>query len=702
MKSKVFSVLLRRPTAAGDYSCPDGEIGDINGGLTFAPQSDGAADSGTESDNPASLPEIEKDFTLSLPESPVVEFSLQKSILAGWHSNPDMFPSETVASSGETSRNWGENAMRLLDSFSSDAARQNLFVEPFFAIAALRLADGNHILPSVPVLLTPNSCAPLVAGEEDLSLTVMKMRIVAAVCALRCRITVPDSLKEWKGKVTHLDIFVSSPVALYPRQGSATGYHQAKTGNFSHCLDSSGTEGEHLLSDSTWPQAWIPDTPSGYSPFKALTATDGFFIISEIEIDHLTTSSEFKEIDFNCGGLTQLESQSPYIPGYAHLQGVKADCRSLFSGRATLCGLTLTVPAIPPLSSMSPRVSGMTGNGVVEAAAEVEMLKNGRIIRSMCRKGEKIEIGEGGFPRWLFYPDPDATRMIISTSAGTYTVRLHRHPSLHGAYYWCGGYDRMSLPEMGIGTSGTTLQPGFPESERRDIQSLPGAIWRSAEGCSLFFPDSLFMTPDVGRTIAVCRAFRSSGLVATTSPSAYAFTSQGIFLLKEADNGTFRDAGLMATYILADPSSIRMGGRVLEFISAEGELLRIEGTVVKKAAQMKADTTGATSAGKSVIISGTGDNSPGEFTTRPIKLGDAESLKRIAGVELRGTRLPPDLTLTLHGSIDMNRWEKIATGSDAIHGLWGPRLRFLKVTVGGCLPPGSTIEAIVFRTYISR
>ena len=40
MKSKVFSVLLRRPSAAGDYSCADGEIESLEGLRMVSGQSD--------------------------------------------------------------------------------------------------------------------------------------------------------------------------------------------------------------------------------------------------------------------------------------------------------------------------------------------------------------------------------------------------------------------------------------------------------------------------------------------------------------------------------------------------------------------------------------------------------------------------------------------------------------------------------------
>lgn len=304
-----------------------------------------------------------------------------------------------------------------------------------------------------------------------------------------------------------------------------------------------------------------------------------------------------------------------------------------------------------------------------------------------------MEIGAGAFPRWLFYPDPDAVGMTLATTGGTYSVRLHPHPVLHGACWWCGAYANNSFDEMGVTASGTSLLPDAPQSETRDSYDLPRAVWRAAKGNSLFFPDSLLMRLDVERVVGVCRAFRSSGLVATTSPTAYAFTSEGVFLLKEMDDGTLRDAGLICSHVLANPASVNIDGRAVTFLTTCGLTIEIEGTAVKDIStgdskKNKADTS-------QVIIRATDGVATGSFTTRPLKLGDPETLKRVGAVSLRGNFDPESAVIELHASGDLRHWRLIARSARVIHGLWAPSSRFLKVRATLGLNPGDTVEAII-------
>ncbi len=696
MKSKVFSVLLRRPSAAGDYSCADGEIESLEGLRMVSGQSD-LSDSSDQSDlsDLSDSSDLRCPFTgrreVALPEPPAVEFSLERGVLPGWHSHPETFPSRAMESAGKQSSDWGRQALRLLDDLKREASDSNLFVQPFFAIAALRLPDGNRILPSPPVLLTPNTSSPLVAGDSDLSLSTMTMRAVAAICRLRAKVTLPSS-EEWKEVATHLDILVSAPISLFSGD-KITGLHNAVSDNRSHSAGTDGQEREHTLLDEAIAQSWRPE-PVGNALFtKQLLSTSRFFLVSETATADLGNDSGFRTVDFNCGGLTAALQGEAYIPDYAHHSGVSAATSSVFSGRDTLCGLTLALPRVCPLPTLRQHTGSALPSDAATVAAEVRVVKKGDVLRATRSMGDTLEIGAGAFPRWLFYPDPDAVGMTLATTGGTYSVKLHPHPVLHGACWWCGAYANNSFDEMGVTASGTTLLPDAPQSETRGSYALPHAIWRAAKGPPLFFPDSLLMRLDVERVVGVCRAFRSSGLVATTSPTAYAFTSEGVFLLKEMDDGTLRDAGLICTYVLADPASVNIDGRAVTFLTTGGLTIEIEGTAVRDIStgdskKNKADTS-------QVIIRATDGVATGTFTTRPLKLGDPETLKRIGAVSLRGNFDPGSAVIELHGSGDLRHWRLIARSARVIHGLWAPSSRFLKVRATLSLAPGDTVEAII-------
>lgn len=109
MKSKVFSVLLRRPSAAGDYSCADGEIESLEGLRMVSDSSDQSdlSDSSDRSDRSDGRCPFTGRREVALPEPPAVEFSLERGVLPGWHAHPETFPSRAMESAGKQSSDWG-------------------------------------------------------------------------------------------------------------------------------------------------------------------------------------------------------------------------------------------------------------------------------------------------------------------------------------------------------------------------------------------------------------------------------------------------------------------------------------------------------------------------------------------------------------------------------------------------------------------
>lgn len=694
MGGKIISVPLRAGSVKGDYSCADGEIESLENLMTTPGGAGDTGDAG-EGDDVTQAYAVTKDYGHTVPEAPNVEFSLRRATVPGWHANAAMFPSADVACADKTSEGWARKALEMLESIRAEAAENGLFTEPFLALAALRLSDGTHLSPSPPVLMIPNSEAPLVAGSADLSADRMRMKAVMAVCRLRMRAAVPAIPGPLKGKVTYIDVFVSPPVPLYDRKAIPAGHHGISSGNFTHSQADGPEVCETLLSADAFAQAWKPSATTATVFSRTIQGIDGFHLISGIPIESVGGYGDFQDVDINACTLSAMESSASYRPDYAHLSGVKADTASFFSGRLSLCGLTMTVPASPPLSMMAANTEGCLEGGAVALATETVLMKGGTLLRSSRCAGERRETGEGCFPRWLFFPDPDARKLTITTANGSFSVSLQQHPTLHGAFFWCGGLDRKTLAGMGVRTNGTRLPDDAPESSARDSYRLPSAVWRSVKENRLLLPDSLLMNLDVGKVSALCRAFRSSGLVATTSPTAYAFTSEGVFLLRETDGGMLRDAGLIGVHRLGDPSSIRMAGRVLEFVSDRGERVYIEGSVIKTEAERR-----SASASGTVTVGMADGGGEGVLVTRPIKLGDAESYKRIRSVEPRGRLSSALLRLTLYGSDDLTRWHTIASSDGMIDGVWHRPVRFFRLRVAvrdGT--PGSTIEALVFRLH---
>lgn len=595
-------IYFRSKSAAGEYTCANGEIESaVNVHLRMVSDSTtGNSGNGSSGSGDGCGADDErfggmvdpgkvtgKLNMLSSELLPAVEFALKPGVVAGWHNHPDNMPSITVeAPKQRDSSGWASHAARVLEKFGKEAEKAHLFIEPLLAFSALRLKNGKTILPSSPVLLMPNTSAPTVEGDDNFDLDSMTMAIPVKASRLCCRITVPDGFADWCSKIEGIGIFLSSPIPLYEHEEDLLPVHRASAGE---------------ANGAGFPQSWVPVALTDSEFTSRLLSVKCFRLVSEIPLESLLDYSESNSVEFNVPEFTDeakkggsVQGISAYTPDFLQHQGISAMTGCRISGRITLCDLTLTLPAPPPLTTMIPSYEKEnTGKGTwnpdedderLLIGAEIEVSNSAGILHSSRYENlplPDMALSESNFPKWLFIPHPDARQLTLMTSEATYIVPLKRHPLLNGAYYWCGSTGYKDLASTGVRrlaaigfSSGTALIS-------RDSYRLPNALWRSETDCELLFPDSLFMLPDVGRVIALCRAFRASGLVATTSPTACLFTAQGIYLLKEMDNGELRDAGLIANYVLASTESLAVLGKSIEFTANSGERIMISGTTVK-------------------------------------------------------------------------------------------------------------------------
>lgn len=651
MDTKIFSIPFIVRSAKSDYACPDGEIAAaVN--MRFNNGSLQADNRGAANRLPPIIDSPFIDGELQKPPLPEVEFALLKSVVEGWHIHSDMLPSKimdapaTGKDDNPTEHDWGTRAMEALGDFETTATGQNLFIHPFFVMSAYRLADGSHLCPSPPILMIPNSGAPMIAGSADYNVATMQMSIVAAACRLQWRIKMPELPEEWHRRITHLNIFVSLPVALYDPKGGTKGYHRVECKNFTHCIDASGNADEHRIHSSQILQCWQPSPIDDATVTKNILQTDSFFLISELPLDSLSTLTDFENVTFNRGGLPILTSMEIYTPDFAHLSDVTAGGHTLFSGRITAWDLKLTPPAPLPLPLSTP-YSNTSANT----------------------------------PRWVFHPDPYAGRYPYTWGSSSYSLPLRRHPKMKGSFYWR-GFATSASPNEEL----TVIQDSISE---QPTLNLPGGVWRSAKGRYRLFPDNGQMMLHVRQIIAICRAFRASGLVATTAPTAYAFTSEGVFLLKEMEDGTFRDAGLICAYRLRDASSLELLPTGIRFVTDEGEVIVIEGTKVAPCDEVEA-VSEEDDSWKEFIPEewGGGDvdsmafSNRGVFVTRPLKLGNAEGRKRLRAVCIRGSHIPDEIYVAIYGSSNLTKWTRLVLTNRAIlSGLWAPSCRFFRVAI---------------------
>ncbi len=695
--------LFRLPSALGDFACADGEIASAeNVRLRLL---DGSEATLSAPDPPLAAPAApeagpEPVDVLKMPPAPVVRFSLQREVVTGWHNHVDNLPSKVIDAPAKPSVDtWGDAARRLFAEFERDAAEAGLFTRPFFVVSAVRLAGGERVLPSMPVLMLPQRGLPYVIGSDNLSLSTMQMKISAPASRLRMSVALPEA--ELPADAV-LEVFVSEPIDCFHEEEWIS-YHRSPL-----------TGGE--------PQTWRPRPLTEIAVVASMLGRASFRPVGWVAISDLAASAPdaWRDVPFNTPPVPDADGNFFFRPDYQQLQEIRAAGHTVISKRVTAWDLTLTPAAAPVVASLAEAES--TPLATEASLVDMEMAKEGRVVHSLrfSPADPASGLSDDCFPSWLFFPDRDVRSVTIVTPSASYRFKTQPHPTLAGSYFACGDFLKRAVTDLPVVKA--PAPSGFASAEAyesRTAYRLPDAVWRSGYGSTCFFPDSLLMRLDDARVIAVCRAFRASGLVATTAPTAYLFTSSGIYLLREMDDGSFRDAGLIAAYVLSDPSSILIDGRTLRFTDITGTPYLLTGTTLRPASSDSSSgstSSGSTSTKTTVKITPENPELPIRLLTRPLKLEafstappapfSAEA-SPLYTFELLCSPLEPsaesdpnlseDLTMTLHGSADLFEWRELATAKGrAMRGLYLPGLRYARLELHGLLH--ATLEGVRIKT----
>ena len=258
MDCKIFDIPFLPRTPESDFSCQDGEIESPYGFSPEGENSDSILSEGLKS----------------------IEFALVRTILPGWHVNPDIYPVKTLVASDPSMEYWNRLTAQLLRQFKSEADENRLFVAPFYVRAAWKTVSGTYLAASDPVLLTPNTGFPVVTTDGDISDKELDFKVAGAVCSLYFRLPLPEVLREYVGVIRSLDIFVSDPPLKYDSLSLLLPVKHAATDNCCESLDlKTGVVSRERVCTQTLPIGWkapvtaVPDLPKGLnSAYRRIAA----------------------------------------------------------------------------------------------------------------------------------------------------------------------------------------------------------------------------------------------------------------------------------------------------------------------------------------------------------------------------------------------------------------------------------------------
>ncbi len=513
---------------------------------------------------------------------------------------------------------WGT----ILSHITNNIIAKNLFYQPFFIRYAYRLFDGSHSHHSAPVLMIPSSDSLTVeCGNVNL---ISQLSFIVApkfpYGKLQYRILQPDldALAKWKNIITHIDIFCSAPIYTYNQSAEITIWNTGsdKRTQLSH-LDNCESE----ISENTGSQYWQIPKRDKKDITDDICNCSVFYRIASLSIEDIiagkdtesgedndstqsrpsdgTTSSddttenanaEFKDVPMDDDCLKHLETRETLKDDYnSHCVKV-AEYAHTYNNRLNLANMTRKLfPGYPIRSMVQFRnPSGANNNLAHLLCTQVRIKKQGidyhvdyypdidpgasPIITSPVI----IDAIDEYFPRFLFYPDPDAYEIQFhskwnadgSTTSRKYTVPLKPHNTLNGAYYFRGLDFNADVPAYN-----DREQCILPYAEGKEYVIEQDKIYSSETNNPFIFDVKNIYTVGIGVIYGISAAAKALSQGQFGQYPLYAFTSEGVWALEVSNTGTYSAKQPITRDVAINPDSITQIDNAVLFASDRGIML---------------------------------------------------------------------------------------------------------------------------------
>lgn len=174
------------------------------------------------------LPEINMAFSLKGFPLLYSEYDSDKSLIEVTLDSPVFTDKQlnytTTIFTDDSKKKVTENVMAAVSKFiNNETIKKERFLFPFFVRYAYRLYDGNTIMASAPILMTPSTLGqPLVFMKEytagDNKFT-CKFDIIMTTAELQYKFLESEDFSNWEDIIKSIEIYVSKPIYGYKQDG---------------------------------------------------------------------------------------------------------------------------------------------------------------------------------------------------------------------------------------------------------------------------------------------------------------------------------------------------------------------------------------------------------------------------------------------------------------------------------------------------
>jgi hypothetical protein len=462
------------------------------------------------------------------------------------------FEMSTTLQTAMSNAVWGH----LLEFVAEQCTEKNRFYQPFFIRYAFRLYDGSYIKHSAPILMIPyNGIPPVIANwsiSESKVWTLKSNFKYMPICKLMYKVmgTEAEQLKLWKDVITHVVIFMSAPIYKinesknFPRKNSektAIG-NMFTTGiqGFTHSAqgdDMSNSNVERTIQGDASQRGWAYPSYSEEEYREKLTSVATFYKVKEIEIEDIIAKvgGAFEELEMAESIQSSLTTREVLPDDYQTNHHYAGKSLYAFNNRLNMANITLGLFDGYMLDRMSQYTSKDSYSGC-RTMITTSVKKSAKVYEVQVTNA-----GDGNpyidyFPRYLFYPDAGASKMVIEfivneKSIKRMTIALKSHPTLNGAYYFRGMELDAETPQIEEAESPTSID--------KTAVLLPNKLYTSEVDNPFDFLATGINTVGTGTIIGIRSAARALSQGQFGQFPLYAFTTEGIWALEVTSTGSY-------------------------------------------------------------------------------------------------------------------------------------------------------------------
>ncbi len=502
------------------------------------------------------LPEISISFGLqgSMLRSDTKEILFKEQFnMSQGSANQDFYGEENV-------KYINEQLLAQVNEFLQEKVTgENKFLFPFFVRWCYVLFDGSETMHSAPILMIPSTWqAPLSYGsfkDDNTIQTSINNFVSGLVCDIDYQL-LSDSgaLDGFSDIIKGIDVFVSAPIWTYKQSGSTNAHIGGGTDSFYVAKNQGSDYQKGSYENGTGIQ--LPYYGKSEISQKIKDVAN-FYFLKHISVEELKESAAERKVlkVSEEGCLSSLLTRRTMSDDYRTHDAIKASNAFSYNGRLHLSGVqTLPFQGFPLSAMTTFRNDGDAVNYSVTVVIEEEGTVQARTSL------HQLQSDSLGY--YFFYPNVNAKRMFVIGGGKVADLKLTPHDFLEGAYCFS---DFEEIEFNGY-------QDDAPAYGASWIPRL-NRLYSSEVNNPFFFPVTGINAVGTGDILSVSAVVRALSQGQFGQFPLYAFTTEGVWALTVADDGTFKSVQPVTRDVCINPDSITQIDTAVLFASDRGIML---------------------------------------------------------------------------------------------------------------------------------